>query len=174
MVVCLERESVPDANSDARLVAHAMPPCHELVPMVRICSTCGTANRIPASRLHLRARCGRCSGPMLPLHGMHEVSSAEEFEEIAGSSSLPVLFDFWAPWCQPCRAVAPELDKIARASSGRLLVAKVDTEMLPLVAARNAVHNLPTMVLYRSGKEHARISGALPARVIVRGLGLAA
>lgn len=140
--------------------------------MIRTCPTCATANRVPASRVHLYARCGRCGGGLLPLRGTHAVASAEEYEEIIASASLPVLFDFQATWSAPCRLVAPELDKIAKAAVGRLLVATVDADLLPAVAARNVVRSLPTMVLFRFGKEQSRIRGALPAKAIVRCLGL--
>ena len=82
------------------------------------------------------------------------------------SARLPIVIDFWAPWCGPCRMVAPELEKVARASAGEILVVKVDTEALPDVGARFAVRSIPTMAVYRDGRELTRTAGARPAAEI--------
>jgi thioredoxin 2 len=100
------------------------------------------------------------------------VASAKDFDELVRDAPAPVLVDFWAAWCGPCRTVAPELEKIAKGHAGRLIVAKVDTEALPDVAGRFAIRSIPTMILFRGGKESARLSGAMPASEIISQLAL--
>src|SRR5438105_4116741 len=102
--------------------------------MVRMCPSCGQQNRVPASRVAERARCGSCKNVLPALSEPYGVHSAEEFEELVRSSPLPVLVDFWAPWCGPCQSVAPELAKLAKQREGKVVVAKVDTDELPDVA----------------------------------------
>ena len=102
---------------------------------------------------------------------MIEVSDKQAFTELM-SASLPVLVDFWAVWCAPCRMVAPEMKKVAAAQAGKLLVAKVNTEELPELARSHEFDALPTMVLYRDGHEVQRIAGAQPAASIQAELGL--
>jgi thioredoxin len=101
-----------------------------------------------------------------------EVGSEEEFTDLVSRSPLPVLVDFWAPWCGPCRMVSPEVAKIARDEAGRVVVAKVDTDVLPQVAGRLGIKGVPTMVLYRQGREQQRISGAGSAASLTAQLGL--
>ena len=131
--------------------------------MITSCSRCGGQNRLPASRLDDAARCGRCKEPLLPLRaplGIHDVA---DFEELVRDSPHPVVVDFWAPWCGPCRTVAPELEKLAASRRGELVVAKVDTEELPALAARYGIRSIPTFVLFRGGREVKRTMGAMPA-----------
>ena len=101
------------------------------------------------------------------------LSSGADFDALIRDSPLPVLVDFWAAWCGPCRAVAPELERLASERAGHVVVAKVDTEALPDVAGRFGIRGIPTMVLFRGGSEAARVSGAMPAEAIAAQLGLA-
>ena len=140
--------------------------------MVVDCQSCSRLNRVPAVRLRDVARCSACKAALLPLKSPVAVRSAEEFAELAAGSPVPVLVDFWAAWCGPCRAVAPELEAIARDRSGRVVVAKVDTEALPDVASRFGIRSIPTMVLLRGGKEAQRITGAMNAEAIAARLSI--
>lgn len=136
------------------------------------CSSCSKSNRLPAARAGENAKCAACKTPLLPLTRPIAVGSAQDFDELVRDSPAPVLVDFWAAWCGPCRTVAPELEKIASERTGRVIVAKVDTEALPDVAARFRIQSIPTMILFRGGKEAARLSGALPASAIATRLAL--
>jgi thioredoxin 2 len=134
--------------------------------MIRTCPSCGAKNRLSPARLHTRAQCGKCKTSLLPLDTPHAIGSASEFDDLVRAASLPVLVDFWAAWCGPCRMVAPELEKLARTKAGGLVVAKVDTEALPGVASRFDIRSIPTLILFRDGREARRVSGAMPASAI--------
>jgi thioredoxin 2 len=140
--------------------------------MIRACPSCGAKNRLSPARFHQRAQCGKCQTPLLPLDSPHPVESAAEFDELVRDASLPVLVDFWAEWCGPCRMVAPELEKLARTKAGGLVVAKVDTEALPGVASRFEIRSIPTLILFRDGREARRVSGAMPASAIAEAMGI--
>ncbi|MBX3272603.1 MAG: thioredoxin TrxC [Sandaracinaceae bacterium] len=140
--------------------------------MIRECRSCGAKNRVPIARLDETPRCGRCKGSLGPVRAPIPIESEQDFEALVASSSRPVLVDFWAAWCGPCRALAPELEALAARRAGELVVAKLDTEAVPSVAARFAIRSIPTLVLFRRGAEAARLSGAMPAAEIERRLGL--
>lgn len=140
--------------------------------MIATCNACGRPNRVPAARLADTARCAACKGPLLPLAKPWSAASAAEFDELVAASPLPVLVDFWAAWCGPCRMVAPELEKIAQQRAGQLIVAKVDTEALPELAARFGISAIPTLALFRGGREAQRQSGAMAAPQILARFGL--
>jgi thioredoxin 2 len=141
--------------------------------MLLRCPSCGTENRVPASRLDQKAKCGRCKSPIGPVEQPYTIASAAEFGELISQSPLPILVDFWAAWCGPCRMVAPELAKLAKDRKGALIVAKLNADDLPDVASRFGVSALPTFVLFRDGHEAGRASGAMPAGQIERAVGLA-
>jgi thioredoxin 2 len=127
---------------------------------------------VPPKRLKHRPKCGRCKNPLsLPREpvGIH---SAREFEDLLEGAPVPVVVDFWAPWCGPCRMVASEVEKLAKTDAGRLVVAKVNTEELPELQERYAVRAIPTIISFRSGRESRRAQGAMPERAIRSSLGL--
>src|SRR5213075_1726900 len=134
--------------------------------VVVTCPKCGQRNRLKYDKLGGSGRCGKCgtelSAPGEPI----DVASDLTFDALTARSALPVLVDFWAPWCGPCKMVAPELVKVAAAGAGRWLVAKVNTEELPGPAQRFRVSAIPMLALFQAGREVARQSGALPAPAI--------
>jgi thioredoxin 2 len=139
--------------------------------MVKVCPSCGAKNRIVPARLADAPKCGKC-GTALALDAPVVVESAAQFDELVGESPLPVLVDFWAAWCGPCRMVAPELEKLAKQKAGAVVVAKVDTEALPDVAGRFGIRSIPTMILFRGGHESKRVTGAMPASAIAQAAGI--
>jgi thioredoxin 2 len=138
--------------------------------MIIPCSSCSSSNRLRAARLGEKAKCGACKTALLPLEQPVAIGSTEEFDELIRDAPFPVLVDFWAAWCGPCRAVAPEMVKIAAQRAGKVVVGKVDTEALQEIAARFNIRSIPTMILFRSGKEAQRLSGARPAAAIMADL----
>jgi thioredoxin 2 len=134
--------------------------------MIVPCAACERPNRVPAARLAHDARCAACKAPLLPLARPLPLGSKADLDELIAGSPLPVLIDFWAPWCGPCRQVAPEFDRLARERVGAVIIAKVDTEQLPDLAQRFGIQAIPTMVLFRGGREALRESGAMSAAAI--------
>ena len=116
--------------------------------MIIKCPSCGSQNRIPFARVADHPRCGQCKTVLDATGNPYPVSSAAEFGELVTKSPLPVLVDFWAAWCGPCKVVAPELAKLARERKGSLLVAKLDTEQVPEIASRFGIQSIPTFSNY--------------------------
>lgn len=140
--------------------------------MIVDCPSCARPNRLPASRLQDKAKCAACKSSLLPLTHPLAVTSVADFDELVRDAKSPVLVDFWAAWCGPCRTVAPELAKVAIARSGSLIVAKVDTDALPAIAQRFEIRSIPTLISFTGGREKSRISGAMSASAMLERLGL--
>ena len=130
------------------------------------CAHCATENRVAAGRLGDAPKCGQCGGPLLPPAPV-ELNDAT-YDTVIARTGLPVLVDFWAPWCGPCKMMAPQFEVAARELHTRALLAKVNTEEAQAVAARAGIRSIPTLVLFRDGREIARTSGAMDVRGLVR------
>jgi thioredoxin 2 len=133
------------------------------------CARCGTTNRVPQARLADEPKCGKCGAALLEDKPVE--LDAERFDGFLSRNSLPVVVDFWADWCGPCHAMAPAFARVAAEQKTRARFAKVDTERAQPVAARFGIRSIPTLILFREGREAARISGAMDARSIVSWLG---
>jgi thioredoxin 2 len=127
------------------------------------CPSCGKTNRLVYGALGKSTRCGQCKTALNPPSEPIEAPSTSAFDAAISGSSLPIVVDFWAPWCGPCRMVAPELEKVARAAAGEFLVVKVNTDALPDLGERFRVRSIPTMAIFRDGREITRSAGARPA-----------
>jgi thioredoxin 2 len=128
--------------------------------MIRTCSHCAAKNRVPARHLASTGRCGTCNKPLPPLNEPLDVD-ATLFSEITGDASVPVLVDFWAPWCGPCKMAAPAVAKAAGNLGGKAIVLKVNTDEMPALAAKFNVRGIPNFALFKDGKLQWQQAGLL-------------
>ena len=131
--------------------------------VVVACEACGQKNRFAYDRLGEPVRCGKCKTALPAPAAPIEVDSSDHFDRLIARSSIPVIVDFWAPWCGPCRMVAPELQKVAARQAGKYLVVKVNTDVLADLGERFGIRSIPTMAVFAGGREAGRTAGARPA-----------
>jgi len=133
--------------------------------LIVACSACGRRNRLAYERLGDEVRCGQCKQTLKAPDVPVEIHQSADFDRLVSRSSLPVVVDYWAPWCGPCRMVAPELQKVAARQAGTVLVVKVNTDELADLGQRFNIRSIPTLAVFAGGKEVARAAGARPARI---------
>jgi len=131
--------------------------------VVMACSSCGQKNRVVYSHLGDAVKCGRCKTDLSATTTPLEVDTTADFDRLVAHSAIPIVVDYWAPWCGPCRMVAPELAKVAARSGGKFLVVKVNTDALADLGERFRIRSIPTMAVFSGGQEVKRTTGARPA-----------
>ena len=129
------------------------------------CPHCGATNRLPAARIDEAPTCGKCG--QLLLQGQPLDLNDDTFDAVVAATRLPVLADFWAAWCGPCRMMAPAFAQAAAQLQGRAMLVKVNSDDSPRLSARYGIRSIPTLLRLQGGSETARQSGAVPASVIV-------
>jgi thioredoxin 2 len=136
--------------------------------MRRTCSQCKAINRIPVRHLADTGKCGKCKAALPPQDATIDVSSESQIDDIVGASRVPVLVDFWAQWCGPCRSVAPEVKKAAHNLAGKAIVLKVDTDALGELAQRYQIQSIPNFALFSGGRLVRQRAGAIDHRQLER------
>ena len=135
------------------------------------CAKCGANNRVDETRLSSNeAKCGRCGEMLEPGYGAESkpfvVTDASFQQEVLGASGPPLLVDFWAPWCGPCRVIGPIMDQLAAEAGGRYRIAKVNVDENPMTASRYQISSIPTMLIFKDGTLIDRLVGAQPRQAI--------
>lgn len=141
--------------------------------MIRTCDSCGAKNRIPANHLADTGHCGSCKAELPPVSQPIDADGAL-FDEVVKAARVPVLVDFWAAWCGPCRMAAPEVSALATEMAGQAVVLKVDTESHPEIASRYRVQGIPNFIVFRNGQVAFQQAGAAPRAQMRRWLEAAA
>jgi thioredoxin 2 len=126
-----------------------------------VCGDCGGVNRVPGSRIEEDPKCGKCKASLLK--GAPTELTEQTFDVFIGRNELPVVVDFWADWCAPCKMMAPIFAQAAREQGARLRFAKIDTDAAPGISQRYAIRSIPSLLLFRGGAEADRVVGALDA-----------
>lgn len=135
-------------------------------PLHIVCPHCDAVNRLPQARLAENPVCGKCSQPLFNAHPV--TLTQQTFAKAISRNDIPVLVDFWAPWCGPCKMMAPQFEQAAKTLEPRVRLAKVDTEAEQALGAQYSIRSIPTLALFKGGKEVARQAGAMGAADIVR------
>lgn len=130
--------------------------------MELVCPACGAVNRVPDARLLQHPKCGKCGVEVLPPKPINLDESS--FDRFIQRDGLPVLVDFWAPWCGPCKMFAPVFSQMAGRLAGKVRFTKVNTEEQQGLAGRHGIRSIPTLALFKGGREVDRVSGALPEK----------
>ncbi len=129
--------------------------------VVRTCPACKTGNRIPARHLADAGKCGACKNALPPINEPLEVDDSN-FNEVVSEATVPILTDFWAEWCGPCRMAAPEVKELAREMAGKALVLKVNTENSPQVSSQFRIQSIPNFIVFRNGQPVFQRAGLAP------------
>ncbi len=125
------------------------------------CLICGQPNRVPADKVGSGPKCGTCGAKLAD--GKVAVLEPATLKKAIATDNLPLIVDFWAPWCGPCRMMAPEFSKASQAMAGKVRFAKIDNQDFPALSAERGIRGIPLLILFRNGKEVGRLPGARPA-----------
>ena len=134
--------------------------------LIVVCPHCAAPNRVPASRLDEGGTCGKCKQPLFDGHPVELTGG--NFDAHVGRSGLPLVVDFWAPWCGPCRSMAPAFEAAARSLEPQVRLAKLNTENEPQLAQRFDIRSIPTLAIFKGGREIVRQAGAMDEGSLVR------